>query len=387
MNIEAQSLLVTHVAEDMSTITGGVPAVIYQLSRRLFEGGISSEVAYAVGDSTYDGVLHFKYPPSRFGRLWFYSHQLQRGLKNLLRPFRQDLKKVLHIHGVWSAPQFFSAVYAFKSKTPFIFSAHGMLEPWLWDRQGFINYIKKKVYWYLFVKNTISRASVIHAITPLEANNLSKLFPSSHIEVIPNAVDVADIEELPKNPLSKRILFLGRIEPKKGVDVLLEAFSDADLESEWILEIVGPVWSENYYKQLCKIVDSRNMQARIFFLGPLFGLEKQQKIDSSWVLIAPSHSEVIGLVNLEASSRAVPSITTYQTGLYDWEDGGGILIEPNVNSLTKAIKIACSWTLEERIKKGILSHELVKVRYSWDVVIKQWINLYLSILSEDQRAR
>jgi glycosyltransferase involved in cell wall biosynthesis len=256
-----------------------------------------------------------------------------------------------------------------------------MLEPWLWDKQGLWISIKKRIYWHLFAKAALSRATVIHAITPLEKKHLSKLFPSSRIEVIPNAIDVLDFEELTKKDIKKTILFLGRIEPKKGVDILLEAFANADLDSEWKLEIVGPVWSQNYINNLLKIIEARGIQARVRFLGPLFGLEKQEKIDTSWVLVAPSHSEVVGLVNLEASSRGVPTITTYQTGLYDWEDGGGVLIEPNVSSLTAALKRVCSWTTEERVERGKLSHHLIKSRYSWDVIVEKWMTLYASILN------
>ena len=384
MSIASQSLIVTHVAEDMAKITGGIPAVVCQLSQRLSYKGISSEVVYASGnvEPILDGVVMHKYPPSRIGRLWFYSSQLKYGLRCLIQPSSDGITKVLHVHGAWSAPQFLSAINAYKSKVPIVFTAHGMLEPWLWNNQGIWILIKKRIYWHFFAKRVLSRASVIHAITPLEMTHLSKLFPGSRIEIIPNAVDILDLDKLPSKCIAKRILFLGRIEPKKGVDLLLHAFADANLGSEWSLEIAGPIWSNSYYNRLCKIIDSRNIHAGVRFLGPLFGLEKQEKIDTSWVLAAPSYSEVVGLVNLEASSRRVPTITTYQTGLYDWEDGGGILIDPTIASLAKALKIACSWSLDERIKRGISSHGLIKQRYSWEVVIKKWAILYSSTLNE-----
>jgi glycosyltransferase involved in cell wall biosynthesis len=386
--IDEQPFMVTHVAEDMAAITGGVPAVVYQLSKNLVGCGITNEIVYSCGtlESIYNGVAVYEYPPSRIGRLWFYSHQLRCSLKRLIKPYSGGLARVLHIHGAWSAPQFFSAIYAYKNKTPFIFTAHGMLEPWLWNNQGLWIAIKKRVYWHFFAKAALSRATVIHAITPLEMRHLSKLFPDSRIEVIPNAIDVLDLENLPRKKIRKTILFLGRIESKKGIDILLEAFASADLSAEWSLEIVGPVWSQNYLNSLHKIIEVGNMKARVTFLGPLFGSEKQEKIDTSWVLVAPSYSEVVGLVNLEASSRCVPTITTYQTGLYDWEDGGGILIEPNIGELTEALKNVCAWTLEERVEKGLLSYSLIKSRYSWEVVMKQWTTLYSSIINRECRA-
>ena len=61
------------------------------------------------------------------------------------------------------------------------------------------------------------------------------------------------------------------------------------------------------------------------FLGPVYGAEKWALIQRAWAMIVPSYSEVVGMVNLEAALCSVPSITTYETGLTDWNEGGGDL--------------------------------------------------------------
>lgn len=98
--------------------------------------------------------------------------------------------------------------------------------------------------------------------------------------------------------------------------------------------------------------------------GPLFGEEKRNLIDTAWVLAAPSHSEVVGLVNLEAAARCLPTITTHQTGLHDWEPGDGLLVEPNVDALGQALEAACSWSEQEQRDRGMASRRLVQQRYS-----------------------
>lgn len=98
--------------------------------------------------------------------------------------------------------------------------------------------------------------------------------------------------------------------------------------------------------------------------GPLFGEEKRNLIDTEWVLAAPSHSEVVGLVNLEAAARCLPTITTHQTGLHDWEPGDGLLVEPNVDALGQALEAACSWSEQEQRDRGMASRRLVQQRYS-----------------------
>jgi glycosyltransferase involved in cell wall biosynthesis len=254
-----------------------------------------------------------------------------------------------------------------------------MLEPWLWNQQGWTKWIKKKIYWLSMAYPVLSKATVIHAITPLEQKNLQALFPKNRVEVIPNAIEINDETDVQGIERQKSILFLGRIEPKKGVDLLLEAFSIAKVDKSWSVNIVGPSWSNNYLLELIALVARNGLSDRVRFHGALFGDEKNSLIDRAWVLVVPSHSEVIGLVNLEAAARRLPTITTTETGLYDWELGGGLLISPYVDSLARALEDACSWSMGEQFERGLASRNLVLQRYSWQAVTPMWMNLYNSL--------
>ncbi|HUW75526.1 MAG TPA: glycosyltransferase [Gallionella sp.] len=373
-------LRVVHVAEDVARIAGGVPAVVHQLSERLSRNGIPVQIVHATGDpgELPPGVEVFTFPPTGLGRLWSWGRGLRGGVARLAEASNGDAP-VFHVHGAWSAPQYFAARTAHQAGVPFVFTAHGMLEPWLWDQQGWKIRAKKRVYWSALAYPSLSKASVIHAITPLEQKHLARLFPNNRIEVIPNAIDMSDTEECPQDERCKTILFLGRIEPKKGVDVLLRAFASAQISKEWSIDVVGPAWSQAYLSVLKSIVDECELGERVRFRGPLFGEEKRKLIDTAWVLTAPSHSEVVGLVNLEAAARCLPSITTRQTGLYDWEQGGGILIEPNDDDLCRALEATCSWSAQEQRDRGLASRRLVQQRYSWQVVMPMWIQLYSSL--------
>jgi len=255
-----------------------------------------------------------------------------------------------------------------------------MLEPWLWDQQGWKIRAKKRLYWSALAYPALSKASVIHAITPLEQNNLARLFPGNRIEVIPNAIDVSGEDYCPQVERGKTILFLGRIEPKKGVDLLLRAFARAKISQDWSVDVVGPVWAQAYLSGLKAIVTECRLEQRVRFRGPLFGEQKRKLIDTAWVLAAPSHSEVVGLVNLEAAARCLPTITTHQTGLHDWEQGGGLLIEPNEEALVLALEAACSWSVQEQHERGLASRRLILQRYSWQAVMPMWMRLYSSLI-------
>ena len=353
-----------------------------QLSERLSRKGIPVQIAHATGDpgELAAGMAVFSYPPTGLGRIWSWGNGLRDGVARLANTSNGDTP-LFHVHGAWSAPQYFAARAAHQADVPFVFTAHGMLEPWLWDQQGWKIRAKKQAYWSALAYPALSKASVIHAITPLEKTHLERLFPNSRIEVIPNAIDVAALADCPRVERSKTILFLGRIEPKKGVDVLLRAFARAKIGKDWSVDVVGPAWSQAYLSELKAIVDECGLGARVRFHGPLFGEEKRKLIESAWVLAAPSHSEVVGLVNLEAAAQCLPSITTHQTGLSDWELGGGMLVEPNVDAVCKALESACAWTAQEQRDRGLTSRQLVLQRYSWQAILPQWMELYSSLIS------
>lgn len=373
---------VNYILEDFSEVSGGVPAVVNQLSRRVANYGWQVNVVHTSGD----GMLKIKnieierIMPSGLGSPWGWSTQLRPTIERLAA---LSGPKVFHLHGIWSAPQYFGANVAKKCSIPLVLSAHGMLEPWLWKRQGWKIWGKKKVYWELFAHQAFRSASVVHAVTPLEREHLQQLFPSNRIEVITNAIDLDEYGDTSSTSQRERlILFVGRIEPIKGVDILLKAFAMANITKDWRVVVMGPVWSSSYQAELERIVSDACLENRISFIGALFGQEKQNWFRKAWILVVPSHSEVVGLVNLEAAAHYVPSITTHQTGLGDWERGGGILIQPEVYQLRDALERVCSWSDSERTERGAASRNLVSERYSWKVVLPQWLSLYGSLLSK-----
>lgn len=373
-------LRVVQVAEDVARIAGGVPEVVRQLSERLLKNGIQVQIAHATGDpgALPKGIDVFTFSPIGLRGQWSWGSGLRAGIARLAASVNADTP-VFHVHGAWSAPQYFAARTADKAGVPFVFTAHGMLEPWLWDQQGWKIRTKKRLYWSTMAYPSLRKANVVHAITPLEKEHLARLFPNNRIEVIPNAIEASEAEECPQTERGKNILFLGRIEPKKGVDILLRAFAIAKISKEWRVDVVGPSWSTNYLSELKAIANEFGLGERVRFHGPLFGEEKHKLIDSAWVLVAPSHSEVVGLVNLEAAKRCLPTITTYQTGLYDWELGGGLLVEPQIDAVSKALEAACSWTIQEQRDRGLASRNLVWRRYSWQAVMPLWVQLYSSL--------
>lgn len=375
------NISIAHITDNMSISAGGVPAVIRQLVSNSSRFNGSSSVLYAEGDASdlKDIASLFKCYPSGPFRFWQYSPKLPSLFIECINSLCTR-NPIAHIHGLWTAPSTVASFVASSNNIPLIFSAHGELEPWLWNGQGIRKKLKKIAFWNLLGKRAHSKSSLIHAITPLEKDNLHKIFPSIDIEIIPNSIFIHN-DAPPSRDLRKSILFIGRIDPKKGVDTLIKSFSLCNLGNEWKIDILGPCPSEKYLSSLKHLVSSLGLDSQVCFHGSVFGLKKQEFLDTSWILAVPSHSEAVGLVNLESAAHYLPSLTTYQTGLYDWTDGGGLLSDDSVEAFSSLLSQSSQWTFEERLSRGIASRSLVESRYAWDVNLPKWQSLYTSLMS------
>lgn len=379
-----ERLRVVMIVEDFSRISGGVPAVVYQLSERMAADGFDVHIISSHYDpmSPPPGVTLHYCPPKGLGKKWYWSEKFGEKLLTFARESTQ-LRTVFHIHGVWQGPQYFAGKVAKKYKIPYIVSAHGMLEPWLWHKQGRLVYLKKKIYWSFWGKRTYTGAAALHAITPLESRNLSELLGKKNIKVIENAISIEDdCSNLSFPEYTKTVLFLGRIDPKKGVDILISAFGKS-FNQGWKLVIAGPTWSSDYVKRLQQLAAECIPDSQVVFTGPIFGVDKDKLIKHSWVMVVPSYSEVVGLVNLEAAKHMLPTITTFETGLEDWEQGGGVLVNAEPHSIKLALNQCYHWSEEERRERGQSSHNLVAKKYSWGNAIIKWKNFYRELSQEN----
>lgn len=367
---------IIHVAEDIRRSGGGVASMVNSLTANLLKDNISNEIISTYGSTKdLDEAIKISISsPNVLGKFWGFGVDLR---KNLHKAYKERVGAhlVSHIHGVWMAPQYFGVTEAFKKEIPVVLTAHGMLRPWFWSEAGRLKKLKKMAYSKV-LSSMIEKVTVLHAITNLERDELHSLYPKKEIVVIPNIATEIAGKNFIGAELKKNILYLGRIHPVKGIDKLIHAFTNAKISSDWSLEIAGSVWDSAYYMKLMRMVHDSGLSDRIKFIGPVYGNKKIDILKSSWVMVMPSSSEVIGLVNLEAACNGLPSITTYQTGLHDWEQGGGVLINPLLSSIQKSIEDACSWSETERRARGIASYELVEKKYSWAAVKPIWKNLY-----------
>ncbi len=372
---------VLFVTEDHSRKNTGITAVVNFLSAicQTSASDQSAIIIVAVGAGSIapaDGIELIEVPADLCGFNWGWSAKFKKVIKQSIKNHKIG---VLHLHGLWKAAPWVAQKVAHSLGVSTILSVHGMVEPWAWYGQGKLRTLKKNLYWHLLAKPVFSRVSVLHAITPLEQRHLSDLLPDKRIELIPNAIDLSEIDSqlsFSDRVLQKRILYVGRIHPKKGVDLLISAFISANLGSQWRLLIAGPEEDQNYLQLLKADAKKSELCDQIEFSGPIYEVEKYTCMMNSWVVVAPSYSEVVGMVNLESAGCYTPTLTSPQTGLLNWEEGGGILVEPDRRLLSDALKTVAQWSVPERIQRGTRSRKFVEQLYSLTSVRAKWMSLY-----------
>lgn len=376
---------IVHITESHEAKAGGIPVVVDQLARHSVQMGLDVEILSVGRDPLPPpvGATLTNVRPQAPGRRWGWSLRLGDKVRSLVQ---RNGSRLLHLHGAWLAPQWYAARAARETGVPFILSLHGQLQPCLWRDKGAFHFAKKQIYWHSVAYPALRWASVIQAMTPLEKAHLAALFPGQRIELIANAVDLDEIDAAlreaysPRMPRSPVVGFLGRLHPVKGAHLLVEAFSIAGLPREWKLALAGPPGGPAYMSHLAGLVARSKVRERIRIVGPLMGSDKWGFYQSVAVVAVPSLSEVVGLVNLEAAACGTPTITTLETGLDDWERGGGLLIRPTAEELAAALWKICSESTHEYQARSTASRRLVEERYSWAVVGPRWRALYDSLV-------
>jgi glycosyltransferase involved in cell wall biosynthesis len=303
--------------------------------------------------------------------LRFHVGQLP-SMRELLASFRPS---VVHVHGVLSPFLALTVHCAARRNIPTILSVHGMLEPWLWRQSGVFYYGMKRLYWRLVMRPSLSQVTCLHAITQQEADTLAREFPGIPQVLIPNAIHMDEYSDQQSVPVQERtLLFVGRLHPKKGVDLLIRSMA-ATHSLAYRLQFVGS-GKPDYTDYLKSLVNELGLADRVTFLGGVFGEEKTRLMRDAWAVVVPSYSDVVALVNLEAAACFTPTITTTMTGLTDWSESGGLLVNPEQSELTAALDQVLAWSLADRLERGRRSREFVNSRYSWDVVGKLWLGTY-----------
>ena len=355
---------IIHYIQSIDKSGGGTTEYMRLLSMAL-KNDVSLSIATGISENpiTIEGVAVTFFNNSVFR--WF---SLMNEFHNYLEKEKPD---IVHINGIWNPLNWGFQKVAQELKIKVIISPHGMLESWILQH----NPLKKKLALSLFQNNAIKKADHIHATAQLEKNSIRKLGFNNEITIIPNGIDLSEITKVKTSYGSKKMIFLSRIHPKKGIEILLEAWQNCNTEG-WILEIAGN-GDANYIQSL--VVNAKDLN-NVDFVDAKYGEAKWDFIRTADIMILPTHSENFGIVIAEALAVGVPVITTTGT---PWEDlekyNCGWWIDLSVTNLQSTLLKVFNTPIYSLEKMGINGQKLVKDKYDINQVAKNIYRLYKNI--------
>lgn len=268
---------------------------------------------------------------------------------------------ILHNHSLWMMPNVYPGWAVRGTSCRLVISPRGTLSRWALNRSAW----RKRIFWTVMQGPVLRRASCLHATAESEYEDIrSAGLRGQPVCVIPNGIDVPEAENKPLNRY-RTLLFLGRIHPVKGVDILLRAWSAVEPRfSEWRLRIVGPD-NDGYLPRMQAMAEKLGLK-RVAFCGPLYGNEKQAAYREAELFVLPTHSENFGVTVAEALAAGIPAIVTKGApwkGLQEHE--AGWWIDLGVDPLMACLEEAMSRSRNELMDRGRAGRDWIMRDYSW----------------------
>jgi glycosyltransferase involved in cell wall biosynthesis len=262
-----------------------------------------------------------------------------------------------------------------------------MLEPWAMSYKQ----RKKRIYYKLFEQHLIQKASAVQTLSSVELQNLNSLQIQNTV-LVPNGIQVQEFAKLPNSEIFYQdfpetkdktlILFLGRIDPKKGLNVLAPAFAKVrEKFPETHLVIAGPdnigflPQVQSYFQQVACL-------EAVTFTGMLRGNLKYAALAAADLYVAPSYSEGFSMSILEAMASSLPCVIT--TGCNFPEAASrraALVVDLSVHNIQNAL-IYLLQNPDEAKAMGDRARDLIFHNYTWNQSAQKLAQVYQSIIDK-----
>ena len=293
---------------------------------------------------------------------------------------------VAHFYGLYDLLGPAVAHFCRGRKLPYVIEPMGMYRPI--DR----SFRLKRIWRDSFGKAFWEGAARIVATSEMEQQELlDEGVPAAKIVIRYNGIDPGAFASLPPRggfrkkwkiaPDEPLILFLSRIIPRKGADMLIESFAEACPQAGHLI-IAGPEGELGYLAQLEDCAARAGVDSRVVFAGPLYDEEKKAAFADADLFVLPSRYENFANAPAEAMACGVPVIITDACGIRSLVEGqGGLVIPPEKQALSDALrKMLSDKILYARFKTGC---SRMSDRLSWDRLTEQMEDYYAKVLADN----
>lgn len=376
---------------------GGPPVVVDRLCSELVSRGHDIQVLttdqFADGDGAwmssterpYDLEVFRVKPGSRYPRSRELTQAIHRAVRNC---------NVVHVHTLWTHAGLSAMQVCLRSQKPYLVMPHGMLDPHSLER----GWLKKQIYGRMIEWPLLRRATGMcytHTEEERLANESCPGLPRGFIvELGAESPPPCPHSELRTNffkifPQLRDhlvVLFLGRLHPKKGLDLLIPAFARVvqRIRNAHLI-LVGP-GDATYIGSIRQKVAELDLEAKVTLTGPLYGKSKWEAMAASDLFVLPSYQENFGLAVVDAIRSGLPVLLSRRVNL--WDDvvtaGAGRDCELAVDSVSAQIE-SCLLDTDWRATTVSAGIRLLESRFNWSSSAKLLEGIYENALMSKSR--
>ncbi len=286
---------------------------------------------------------------------------------------------VIHLHSWWSLLMIGCAWILYFRGIRFIISPRGMFSSYSFTHNN--NPFKKKIL-FDFLSKTVLKKQVFHATAlseQLEIQNIfgekTKVFTLPNLLNFPNLSQSSIVTHLQSGEI--RLLFISRVDKKKGIEILLNAIKTLKNFSVSVkLTIIGS-GSEEYQNELKNLCNSLGIANLITWKGSVEWNEKFNDILNANILVLPSYNENFANIVLETLYAGRPVIVTKYVGLSDYVSthNMGWVIDTNPDDIVSSVKEYITQKIFWQ-SKSIEMHNQIKQDYNSEELAKKYIEAY-----------
>jgi glycosyltransferase involved in cell wall biosynthesis len=376
----------------LGSVYGGPSKCVIELAQALGKRGVEIDIVATTANgsasldvSTKTWITEKYYRVQYFPYWDFLDYKISISLTLWLFQHITDYDLV-HTNALFSYPVLPAHWACQLHRIPYIMTPHGMLEPWaLAYKSG-----KKFFYFALLEKPALQRASAIQMLASTEARRIEALNLKAPLVVVPNGIHYQDFEA-PTNPElfyelfphtrnKTLILFLGRIDPKKGLDLLATAFAKIHAQfPQTHLIIAGPD-NIDFSKTVQSYFAAEKCLDAVTFTGMISGSLKYAALAAANLYVAPSYSEGFSVSVLEGMAAKLPCVIT--TGCNFPEviaAQAAMVVDIDADKIAKAL-IWCLENPEQAKLIGNRARQFIFEKYTWEKIASQMQQVYSDIL-------
>jgi glycosyltransferase involved in cell wall biosynthesis len=381
---------ILHVISSVAPGYGGPSKAVVEMCRELVRRGEQAEI-YTTNIDVYSRMdvplgrpietngVQITYFPVEVSAFYKVSPSLARALRSSIPSF-----DIVHIHSLYQFPATVAAYYCRLYQVPYIVRPHGTLDPFLYRRHR----IRKWLYETLWERRNLAHAAAVHFTAQEEMELASSLGLRFRGVVVPLGLELDQrspsplkmAECWPATAGKKIVLFLGRINFKKGLDVLAKAFGAVACKRDDVhLLLAGPD-TEGYGAKVRDWLKHEGVLHKSTFTGMLNGERKAVTLEQSAMFVLPSYTENFSIAAVEAMAAGLPVVISNRVNI--WREvsagGAGIVVQPEAQSTADAITqlLDDPGSAAQMGERGrMLAHE----RFTWNTAGSLLLELYRQI--------